>query len=70
MAIDLVCGKEVNAAAVDTPVGMVRAGAGETDPTAGTKRFWEGKWYYFCSQACRLRFVATPDEYILRSGRL
>ncbi|MFQ5380935.1 MAG: hypothetical protein ACE5EF_04840 [Dehalococcoidia bacterium] len=64
MAIDIVCGKEVAEAGVNTPVGEVRGGAPETDPSAGTKRFYKGKWYYFCSMGCRLRFVATPDEHI------
>jgi len=64
MAIDIVCGKEVDQAAVNAAVGSVTAGAPETDPAAGTKRYYEGKWYYFCSMACRHRFVATPDEYI------
>lgn len=50
MALDLVRGKEIDTAAVDTPVGTVSAGAGETNPNAGAKRFWEGQWYYFCSQ--------------------
>lgn len=64
MALDIVCGKEVDTAAVNAPVGSIPAGAPETDPAAGTKRYYEGKWYYFCSMACRHRFVATPDEYI------
>lgn len=66
MAIDIVCGKEVNEAGVNTAVGTVSAGAGETDPRAGTKRFHGGKWFYFCSMACRHRFVATPDEYLAK----
>jgi YHS domain-containing protein len=68
MAIDIVCGKEVDQAAINTGVGSVPAGAPETDPTAGTKRFYNGKWYYFCSMACRHRFVSTPDEYIANAG--
>lgn len=68
MAVDIVCGKEVDVAAVNTAVGHVTGGAGETDPAAGTKRFHGGKWYYFCSLACRHRFVATPDEYLAQAG--
>ena len=68
MAVDIVCGKEVVELGVNAAVGHVPAGAPETDPAAGTKRFYQGKWYYFCSLACRHRFVATPDEYIARSS--
>lgn len=68
MAVDIVCGKQVEESGVNAGVGRVSGGAVETDPTAGTKRFYKGKWYYFCSLACRHRFVATPDEFIARSG--
>ncbi len=64
MAIDVVCGKEVDEAAVNAPSGQVFAGAKETDPQYGTKRFYGGKWYYFCSLGCRQKFIAHPDEYI------
>ena len=64
MAVDIVCGKQVEASAVNAGVGTVSSGAPETDPSAGTKRFYQGTWYYFCSMACRHRFVATPDEFI------
>ena len=30
----------------------------------GAKRFYKGRWYYFCSLECRLTFMATPDEFI------
>jgi YHS domain-containing protein len=68
MALDIVCGKEVDQAAVNAAVGQVQAGAPETDPATGTKSFYEGRWYYFCSMACRHRFLATPDEFIKKSG--
>lgn len=64
MAVDIVCGKEIDVDAMNTTVGHIPAGAPETDPTAGTKRFHKGKWYHFCSLACRQKFVALPDEYI------
>jgi YHS domain-containing protein len=70
MAIDIVCGQQVSEAGVNTAVGHVSAGAGETDPQAGTKRFHGGKWFYFCSMACRHRFVATPDEYIAKQSTI
>jgi len=62
--VDVVCRKEVDKSAVNAAVGSVFAGAPETDPTAGTKRFYKGTWYYFCSMACRHRFVSTPDEFL------
>ena len=68
MARDPVCGKEVDAAKVDAPVGTVMAGAPKTDPTAGTKRFHDGKWYYFCSMACRQRFISNPDMYLAETA--
>lgn len=67
MAVDIVCGRQVLESTVNATVGHVSAGAPETDPTAGTKRFYAGKWYYFCSMACRQKFVATPDEYIQKA---
>ena len=68
MAVDIVCGKEIDQAAVNAQVGNIPAGAPETDPEKGTKSFYNGKWYYFCSMACRHRFVATPDEFIQKQG--
>ena len=69
MAVDDVCGKDVQEAAVNAAVGRVLAGAPETDPSAGTKWFYDGKWYYFCSMACRQRFMATPDEFVHSTRR-
>jgi YHS domain-containing protein len=68
MALDIVCGKEMDVAMINARVGQIQAGAPETDPTKGTKSFYEGKWYYFCSMACRHRFVATPDEFLSKQG--
>ena len=27
-------------------------------------RSTDGKWYYFCSMACRQRFIANPARYL------
>ena len=43
------------------------AGAPETDPSAGTKRFYKGTWYYFDSMACRIKFVADPETYLAQT---
>lgn len=67
MAIDIVCGKEVRPDDVNATVGMTVSGATDTNPIAGTKRFYEGVWYYFCSLRCRQRFMAMPDEYIAQA---
>ena len=67
MAIDIVCGKEVAKEGIDGKVGSVMAGAAETDPTKGTKSFYNGTWYYFCSMNCRHQFVATPDEILAKA---
>ncbi|MCC6382752.1 MAG: YHS domain-containing protein [Dehalococcoidia bacterium] len=68
MAVDIVCGKEIPEATINNKVGQVAAGAAEINPEAGTKRYYEGKWYYFCSLACRQKFVATPDELIAKAA--
>ena len=68
MVLDIVCGKDVDKDGVNSGVGTIPAGAPETDPAAGTKSFYNGEWCYFCSMACRLRFLATPDEVIEKAG--
>jgi YHS domain-containing protein len=67
LAVDVVCGMEVQEQAVNAAVGYVPAGAPETDPGAGTKWFYRGKWYYFCSMGCRQRFMSSPDDFIQTS---
>ncbi len=64
MVVDVVCGKEVDKEAIDGAAGQVFSGAKETDPQHGTKRFYDGRWFYFCSLGCRQKFLANPQEYI------
>ena len=64
MAIDPVCGKEVDEAVVRATTGQTEGGANEVDPAQGTRRFHDGKWYYFDSVDCRFRFMANPAAYI------
>lgn len=64
MVKDVVCGKEVDADLIDSGVSTVFGGAPQTEPSYGTKRFHDGKWYYFCSMACRQKFIASPTGYI------
>lgn len=61
---DPVCGKEIDTDAVDAQVSETPYGAPETDPARGTKRFYQGQWYYFCSLACRTKFVSNPSAYV------
>ena len=57
-----VCGKDVSET-LDTPVGKTVAGTPELDPTRGTKRYWDGVWYYFDTLSCRSRFDSSPANY-------
>ncbi len=68
MARDLVCGKEIDEAVARAESGQTRYGASEVDPTKGTRRFHNGKWYYFCSMDCRIKFIANADAYIEQAG--
>lgn len=58
------CGREVAEGDVDAITGHVPGGAPERASGTGAKRFYKGRWYYFCSLECRLTFMATPDEFI------
>ena len=51
---------------IDTPVGKTVVGTPELDPTRGTKRYWDGVWYYFCSLVCRSRFDSVPSDYTVQ----
>jgi YHS domain-containing protein len=63
MAKDPVCGKEIDETAAREVSGQTPHGANEVDPTAGTRRFHNGTWYYFCGVECRSAFMAAPDTY-------
>ena len=64
MVKDPVCGKEVDDEKVDAADSRSVAGAPLTNPSFGTKSFHEDSWYYFCSMACRQRFIANPRRYL------
>ena len=59
-----VCGKDIDVEAARSQTGQTLHGGSEVDPTKGTRRFHNGKWYYLCSMDCRLKFIAKPEEYI------
>ena len=51
---------------IDTPVGKTVVGTPEIDPSRGTKRYWDGVWYYFCGLVCRSLFDSAPGDYTAR----
>lgn len=64
MVTDVVCGTQVDDELVNRGTSRVLAGAPQTDPRHGTKRIYNGQWYYFCSMACRQKFIANPRAYL------
>ncbi len=63
-----VCSTAIKDASIDRTVGRVPLGAGETDPSAGTKAMHEGVWYYFDRMVCRNKFLANPGDYVEQTG--
>jgi len=59
-----VCENEIDEAAARAETGQTAFGATEVDPTMGTRRFHDGKWYYFDTLDCRSKFMASPDTYL------
>jgi YHS domain-containing protein len=59
-----VCGNPVDEAAARATSGQTAHGAAEVDPSKGTRSFYDGKWYYFDSLACRSSFVVNPKTYV------
>ncbi len=59
-----VCKTVINEDSARATTGQTMYGANEVDPTAGTRSFFNGEWYYFCTLQCRTRFLATPNTYI------
>ena len=58
-----VCGNPVTES-IERETGRTMSGAKEIDPTAGTKRFWGGKWYHFDTLVCRSKFESAPNSYL------
>ena len=58
-----VCGSTVDEAAAQAESGITAHGASESDPTKGTRQFYDGKWVYFDSLECRSKFLVSPDTY-------
>jgi YHS domain-containing protein len=64
MVKDAVCGRELDTESIDSGQTQVFGGATQTEASHGTKRFHDGQWYYFCSMACRQKFISGPDQYL------
>jgi YHS domain-containing protein len=64
MAVDPVCGKEIDDEQARSSTGQTMHGASEVDPQQGTRGFHNGHWYYFCGLECRSKFLASPDTYL------
>ena len=68
MAMDPVCGKEIDEAQARSQTGQTMHGASEVDPEQGTRMFHNGAWYYFCGLDCRIKFLASPETYVEQVG--
>ena len=68
MKVDPVCGKEIDETAARAETGRTAYGAAEVDPDKGTRRFHNGRWYYFCGLDCRSKFMSNPDAYATAGG--
>ena len=68
MAVDLVCGKEIDEAQARSQTGQTLHGATEVDPQQGTRIFHNGHWYYFCGLECRSKFMLGPETYIAQAS--
>lgn len=64
MAIDVVCGKEIDEDQARAQTSQTSHGAAEVDPAQGTRIFQDGQWLYFCGLDCRTKFLASPDTYL------
>ena len=54
-------GSGPGATAIDPVCEMV------VDPKTARSAEVRGKTYYFCSEGCRIKFVADPDKYLNRT---
>ena len=63
MPKDPVCSKEIDESGARATTGQTAFGASEVDPNMGTRSFYNGQWYYFCSLDCRTKFLASPSNY-------
>ena len=62
-----VCAEEVDEAAARSETGLTAYGASEVDPSKGTRRFYDGVWYYFDTLICSSEFILKPANYLEES---
>ncbi len=67
MALDPVCGKDIDQEQARSQTGQTMHGASEVDPQQGTRIFHNGLWIYFCGLECRSKFMASPETYLAQS---
>ncbi len=65
--MDIVCGRPVTDADAQDKSGWPPAQGGDKGTIAATKRYHEGQWFYFCSLACRQKFITSPNTYIAQA---
>ena len=63
-----VCEVDINEAAARAETGQTAYGASEVDPNMGTRRFHDGRWYYFDTLDCRSKFMVAPETYLEQAG--
>lgn len=59
-----VCKTVINEDSARATTGQTMYGANEVDPNAGTRSFFNGEWFYFCTLQCRTRFLTAPNTFI------
>ncbi len=59
-----VCKTVISEDSARATTGQTMHGANEVDPNAGTRSFFNGEWYYFCTLQCRTRFLTAPNSFI------
>ncbi len=68
MATCPVCKTDVNEDAARAETGLTAHGASEVDPDKGTRRFYDGVWYYFDTLNCSSKFILNPSTYLEEAG--
>ena len=63
-----VCQTDVDEDAARAQTGLTAHGASEVDPEKGTRRFYDGVWYYFCTLNCSSQFILNPSTYVEQAG--
>ena len=46
------------------PTNLPGTSVRQTDPSNGSKYFYNRQWYYFANLDSRVRFMAAPEKYV------